>query len=92
MNTSLANRLPTYVLHDLVKACPQTLEPLTDWMDQCGFWLAELQQHPRTPDQVPFMVGLLGLAVSRQAGWPTHTACAELKNYLSLHLMRKEAV
>ena len=61
--TPLANRLPTYILHELVKSCPHTLEPLINWLDHCGFWLEELNQHPRTPDQVPFMIGLLGLAV-----------------------------
>jgi len=37
--TPLANRLPTYILHELVKSCPHTLEPLINWLDHCGFWL-----------------------------------------------------
>ena len=90
--TPLANRLPTYVLHELVKSCPHTLEPLINWLDHCGFWLEELNQHPRTPDQVPFMIGLLSLAVSREAGWPVHTATTELRNYMRLYQIRKEVL
>ena len=90
--TPLANRLPTYILHELVKSCPHTLHGVTSWMDQCGFWLEELNQHPRTPDQVPLMIGLLGLAVSREAGWPVHTATTELRNYMRLYQIRKEVL
>ena len=90
--TPLANRLPVYILKELSKVCPHTLHGVTSWMDQCGYWLEELNQHPRTPDQVPFMIGLLGLAVSREAGWPVHTATAELRNYMRLYQIRKEVL
>lgn len=90
--TPLANRLPVYILKELSKVCPHTLHGVTSWMDQCGYWLEELNQHPRTPDQVPCMIGLLGLAVSREAGWPVHTATAELRNYMRLYQIRKEVL
>lgn len=90
--TPLANRLPTYVLHELVKSCPHTLEPLINWLDHCGFWLEELNQHALTPDQVACTIGLLGLAVSREAGWPVHTATTELRNYMRLYQIRKEVL
>ena len=88
----LANRLPVYILKELSKSCPHTLHEVTSWMDQCGFWLEELNQHALTPDQVACMIGLLGLAVSREAGWPVHTATAELRNYMRLYQIRKEVL
>ena len=38
------------------------------------------------------MIGLLGLAVSREAGWPVHTATTELRNYMRLYQIRKEVL
>jgi hypothetical protein len=82
-------------VHELVKGdLPAYLGAAKriNWLDHCGFWLEELNQHPRTPDQVPFMIGLLGLAVSREAGWPVHTATTELRNYMRLYQIRKEVL
>ena len=51
MVTPLATRLPVYVLRDLAGSCPSTLHALDNWLDQTGFWLADIAQHPKTPDQ-----------------------------------------
>ena len=92
--TPLANRLPTYILHELVKSCPHTLEPLINWLDHCGFWLEELNQHPNpeVPHEIAYYINLLGFAVSREAGWPVHTATTELRNYMRLYQIRKEVL
>lgn len=68
MSPTLATRLAVYACHDLVKFCPKTVQAMAAWMDQAGFWLAELSAHPRTPDQSAFMIGLLGLALAPNMG------------------------
>lgn len=90
--TPLANHLPVYILKDLSKVCPHTLHGVTSWMDQCWFWLEELNQHPNqeVPHEIAYYINLLGFAVSREAGWPVHTATAELRNYMRLYQIRKE--
>ena len=94
MHTSptLANRLATHICHDLAKRAPKTLHALDSWLDHCGFWLAELARCPRTPDQVQFMVGLMGLSLSREMNLSLPDACQVLRDHLKLHQLIKEAL
>lgn len=87
----LANRLAVHICHDLAKHAPKTLHALENWLDHCGFWLAELARCPRRPDQVPFMVGLLGLSLSREMDLTLPDACQVLRDHMKLHLLTKEA-
>lgn len=87
----LANRLAVHICHDLAKHAPQTLHALDNWLDHCGFWLAQLAACPRTPDQAQFMVGLLGLSLSREMDLTLPDACQVLRDHMKLHLLTKEA-
>lgn len=88
---TLANRLAVHICHDLAKHAPKTLHALDNWLDHCGCWLAELARCPRRPDQVPFMVGLLGLSLSREMDLTLPDACQVLRDHMKLHLLTKEA-
>lgn len=89
---TLANRLATHLCHDLSLHAPKTLHALDSWLDHCGFWLAELARCPRTPDQVAFMTGLLGLALSREMHLTLPDACQVLRDHMKLHLLTKEVL
>lgn len=91
MTISLANRLSVYALRDLSSHPPLDLNAAKTWLDHCGFWLADLATHPRTPDQLPFMIGLLAMAMrTHLPKWPQQEACNTITEYLRLHQLTKE--
>jgi hypothetical protein len=87
---TLANRLSVHVLHDLASTCPKSVLSVERWLEHVAFWLADLASHPNTPDQVHFMIGHMGVAMSTHLGWPLQDACRELKDQLQLHQLNKE--
>lgn len=87
---NLANRLSVHICHDLATHAPKTLHALDNWLDQCGFWLADLSRHLRTQDQLQFMVGLLGLALSREMSLTVPDACQVIRDHMKLHVLTKE--
>lgn len=94
--TTLANRLAVYACHDLVKFCPKTVQAMAAWLDQAGFWLAELASCAKTPDQAPFMIGLLGLALAPNMGVTFEEAKRVLIDEMALRqaqrMFSKEAI
>lgn len=81
---TLANRLAVYACHDLVKFCPKTVQAMAAWLDQAGFWLAELASCAKTPDQAPFMVGLLAMALAPNMGVSFTEATRVLRDEMAL--------
>lgn len=84
MTPTLANRLAVYACHDLVKVCPKTIQAMAEWLDHAGFWLAELSTCPKTHDQVPFMIGLLGMALAPNMGVAFGEANRVLRDEMAL--------
>jgi len=83
---TLANRLAVHVLRDLNKNCPKTIHALENWIDQCGFWLAELLPHQVDSAQVAFQIALLDLALKReQADFHMANCIPLLKESMRLH-------
>lgn len=81
----LANRLAVHVLRDLNKSCPKTIHALENWIDQCGFWLAELLPHQVDSAQVAMQIALLDLALKREQGFQLANAIHLLKESMRLH-------
>lgn len=90
LSPRLATRLAVHACHDLASDCPKTIHALTNWLEHAGFWLAELSEHPRSPDQVSFMIGLLGLALAPTMGCSLPEACQTLKDELALQLVKRQ--
>lgn len=88
--STLATRLAVYACKDLVKYCPKTVQAMASWLEHAGFWLAELSTYPRTPDQVAFMIGLLGLALAPNMGVSLPEACRVLKDEMALQLATRQ--
>ena len=90
MNPSLANRLAVHVLRDLNKNCPRTIHALENWIDQCGFWLAELLPHQVDSAQVATQIALLDLALKREQGFQMANAIPLLKESMRVHQAANE--
>jgi len=90
MTFTLANRLSVHVLKDLAAAAPRTLGAVDNWMEHVAFWLHDLHKHQATPDQVSFMVGFLGLALAREAGWQRVEACRMIKEHLVYQQIKEQ--
>lgn len=89
---NLRNRLAVAVLKDLVASAPKTFNAMANWEHHCGFWLAELAEHPRTTDQLSFMTGLLAMALIREhSDYTFAEACTSLRNHMRLHQVLKES-
>lgn len=86
----LANRLAVHVLRDLNKNCPRTIHALENWIDQCGFWLAELLPHQVDSAQVSMQIALLDLALKREQGFQMANAIPLLKESMRLHQAANE--
>lgn len=82
---TLANRLAVHVLRDLNKNCPRTIHALENWIDQCGFWLAELLPHQVDSAQVAMQIALLDLALKREQGFQMENAIPLLKESMRVH-------
>ena len=82
---TLANRLAVHVLRDLNKSAPRTIHALENWIDQCGFWLAELLPHQVDSAQVAFQIALLDMALKREQGFQMANAIPLLKESMRLH-------
>lgn len=87
---TLANRLAVHVLRDLNKNCPRTIHALENWIDQCGFWLAELLPHQVDSAQVAMQIALLDLALKREQGFQMANAIPLLKESMRLHQAANE--
>lgn len=89
---NLANRLAVYACHDLAANAPKSFNPLKNWLQQCGFWLAELSACALTPDQPQFMAGLLACALVREhKDYSLPQACQMLREHMTLHQMTRQA-
>ena len=86
----LANRLAVHVLRDLNKNCPRTIHALENWIDQCGFWLAELLPHQVDSAQVATQIALLDLALKREQGFQMANAIPLLKESMRVHQAANE--
>ncbi len=78
--TPLANRLSVHILTDLNTHCPRTILAIDSWLDHVGFWLADLSCHPRTKDQLPFMMSLLAINLAKTLGCSIQEARQLLKD------------
>lgn len=90
MTPKLSTRLAVYACHDLVKECPKTLHAMANWIDHAGFWLAELSTCPRTPEQVGFMIGLLGMALAPNMGVSFDEAKRVLQEEMAIQLAQRQ--
>ena len=90
MTSTLANRLSVHILKDLAANAPKTLLAVDSWMEHVAFWLHDLNKHQATKDQVPFMVGFLGLALAREAGWQRLEACRIIKEHLVYQQIKEQ--
>lgn len=89
---TLATRLAVHACHDLASECPKTIYAMANWLEHTGFWLAELSEHPRTPDQVAFMTGLLGLALAPNMGVCLAEACRVLRDEMVLQQVKRQFI
>lgn len=88
---TLATRLAVHVLRDLNKSCPKTIHALENWVDQCGFWLADLVTHQVDSAQVAMQIALLDLALKReQEDFQPTTIIALLKESMREHQATNE--
>jgi len=88
---NLRNRLAVAVLKDLEASAPKTFNALSNWECHAGFWLAELAECPRNPDQLTYWTGLLGMALIREHTDLTFAeACTSLRNHMRMHQVLKE--
>ena len=88
---TLANRLAVHVLRDLNKSAPRTIHALENWIDQCGFWLADLITHQVDNAQVATQIALLDLALKReQSDFHMANCIPLLKESMRLHQAANE--
>lgn len=81
----LRNRLAVSACLDLAKHCPRTVLAMPHWLDQVGFWLADLSVRPTTPDQVWGMIGQVAHPYAWAMGMSWPEACQVVKEQMALH-------
>lgn len=81
---SLATRLAVYACKDLAQHCPQSIEDICYWMDHAAYWLSEVAADPSAKQDVPRLIGPLGLALAPTLNVSLPEACRMLEEELAL--------